>query len=297
MAVWLRSFDDFPFLPGIGSCNILIGSNNGSSLAVKEAYSKLRTRATMARKKITLAYISNDATRRATLKKRRRGLLKKVNELSILCGVSACAVVYSPQTEQPEVFPSVEEAKKILTDLANMPEIDKNKKMVNQRGFLEQRLVKLSQQVRRLEHENKELSTAICLGQCLAGRSVDSLSKEEADDMLDLVDRKLKALQVRMHQLGPLMLPPVMMEDMDMKLGGIGNYEGVEIEGMREYEWIAGNAGVGVGGGEEVMGGGGGSAVADGDGAELMEVLIERLNGSRSAWEESLLPLPTPYYL
>ncbi|KAI0529483.1 hypothetical protein KFK09_002033 [Dendrobium nobile] len=244
----------------------------------------------MARKKVTLAYISNDATRRATLKKRRRGLLKKVNELSILCGVSACAVVYSPQTEQPEVFPSVEEAKKILTDLANMPEIDKNKKMVNQRSFLEQRLVKLSQQVRRLEHENKELSTAVCLRQWLAGRSVDSLSKEEADDMLDLVDRRSKALQVRMHQL-----PTIMMEDMDMKVGGIGD-EGVEIKGMMEYEWIAGNGGVGVGGGEEVMGGGGRGGVVGGEGAELMEVLIEGLSGSRSAWEESLLPLPTPYY-
>ncbi|KAH0470092.1 hypothetical protein IEQ34_001650 [Dendrobium chrysotoxum] len=249
----------------------------------------------MARKKVTLAYISSDATRRATLKKRRRGLLKKVNELSILCGISACAVVYSPQTEQPEVFPSVEEAKKILTDLANMPEIDKNKKMVNQRSFLEQRLMKLSLQVRRLEHENKELSTAVCLRQCLAGRSVDSLSKEEADDMLDLVDRKLKALQVRMHQLGPLMLPPIMMEDMDVKVGGIC-YEGVEIKGMREYEWIAENGGVGIGGGEEVMGGDGGSGVGGGEGAELMEVLIERLSGSRSAWAESLLPLPAPYY-
>ncbi|KAI0502396.1 hypothetical protein KFK09_017345 [Dendrobium nobile] len=251
----------------------------------------------MARKKVTLAYIINDATRRATLKKRRRGLLKKVNELSILCGVSACAVIYSPQTEQPEVFPSVEEAKKILTDLANMPEIDKNKKMVNQRSFLEQRLVKLSQQVLRLEHENKELSTTVCLRQCLAGRPVDSLSKEEADDLLDLVNRKLNALQVRMHQLGPLMLPPVMMEDMDVKVGGIGiGYQDVEIEEMREYEWIAGNGGVGVGGVEEVMGGGGGSGVGGGEGAELMEVLIERLNSSRSAWEEGLLPLPAPYY-
>ncbi|KAH0460774.1 hypothetical protein IEQ34_008349 [Dendrobium chrysotoxum] len=250
----------------------------------------------MARKKTTLTYISNDAICRATLKKRCRGLLKKVNELSILCDISACTVVYSLQTEQPDVFPSVEEVKKILTDLTNMSEIDKNKKMVNQRSFLEQRLVKLIQQLRRLEHENKELSTAVLSSTVFgAGRSVDSLSKEEVDDMLDLVDRKLKALEVRMHQLGPLMLPPVMLEDMDVKVDGIG-YEGVEIEGMREYEWITGNGCVGVGVGEKVMGGGEGSGVVGSEGAELMEVLIERLSGSRSAWEESLLPLPAPYY-
>ncbi|XP_020574153.1 agamous-like MADS-box protein AGL80 [Phalaenopsis equestris] len=194
----------------------------------------------MARKKVTLAYITNDATRRATLKKRRRGLLKKVNELSILCGVSACAVVYSPQSDQPEVFPSSEEAKRILTELADLPEIDKNKKMVNQRTFLEQRLMKLSQQARRLEHENKELSTAVCLRQCLAGRSVESLSKEEAEDLLDLVDRKAKALQVRMHQLGPLMLPPV-VDDVDVR--EMVSYDGAAIEAMRQYEWIQGGGG------------------------------------------------------
>lgn len=63
--------------------------------------------------------------------------------------------------------------------------------------------------MRRLEHNNIELSMDVCLRQYLTGRPVESLSKEEAEDLLNLMDKKAKALQVRMHQLGQLMLSPV----------------------------------------------------------------------------------------
>ena len=32
--------------------------------------------------------------------------MKKVSELSTLCGIEACAIVYSPYDAQPEVWPS-----------------------------------------------------------------------------------------------------------------------------------------------------------------------------------------------
>lgn len=61
----------------------------------------------MTRKKVTLAYIANDSARKATFKKRKKGLIKKVSELSTLCGIEACAVIYSPYDTEPEVWPSV----------------------------------------------------------------------------------------------------------------------------------------------------------------------------------------------
>uniref|UniRef100_A0A804I4U9 MADS-box domain-containing protein n=1 Tax=Musa acuminata subsp. malaccensis TaxID=214687 RepID=A0A804I4U9_MUSAM len=39
----------------------------------------------MARKKVKLAWIANDSMRRATFKKRKMGLMKKVNKLAMLC--------------------------------------------------------------------------------------------------------------------------------------------------------------------------------------------------------------------
>ena len=50
----------------------------------------------MARKKVKLQWIVDNAARKATYKKRVKGLMKKVRDLSILCGVDACVITYSP---------------------------------------------------------------------------------------------------------------------------------------------------------------------------------------------------------
>jgi hypothetical protein len=62
----------------------------------------------MARSKVKLALIVNDAARKESYKKRRKGLLKKVAELSTLSGIEVCAIVYGPYEPQPEIWPSPE---------------------------------------------------------------------------------------------------------------------------------------------------------------------------------------------
>ncbi|MBA0817409.1 hypothetical protein Gohar_028425 [Gossypium harknessii] len=47
----------------------------------------------MTRKKINLAYITNDSTTKAAYKKRKKVLMKKVSELSTLCEIDACAIM------------------------------------------------------------------------------------------------------------------------------------------------------------------------------------------------------------
>ena len=59
----------------------------------------------MTRKKVKLAYITNDSARKAIFKKM-KGLMKKVSELSTLCGIDACAILYSRYDSQSEVWPS-----------------------------------------------------------------------------------------------------------------------------------------------------------------------------------------------
>ncbi|MBA0552406.1 hypothetical protein Golob_023220 [Gossypium lobatum] len=57
----------------------------------------------MIRKKVKLAYITNDSSRKATYKKRNKGLMKRMSELSTLCGINACAIMYSPYESQLEL--------------------------------------------------------------------------------------------------------------------------------------------------------------------------------------------------
>ncbi|KAF4359396.1 hypothetical protein F8388_009809 [Cannabis sativa] len=110
----------------------------------------------MTRKKVKLAYINNDSSRKATYKKRKKGLMKKVSELSTLCGVDACAIIYNPYDTQPEVYPSPAGVHRIVTKFKKMPEIEQSKKMVNQETFLKQKISKVSEQVKKLKKENRD---------------------------------------------------------------------------------------------------------------------------------------------
>ncbi|RVW55975.1 Agamous-like MADS-box protein AGL80 [Vitis vinifera] len=101
----------------------------------------------MARKKVQLQWIMNDTTRRTTYKKRVKGLMKKAKELSILCGVEACAIVYSPYDPQPEVWPSPMEVVRVIGEFECRPENDQTKKRLNQENYIRQRVAKAKEQV------------------------------------------------------------------------------------------------------------------------------------------------------
>ena len=103
----------------------------------------------MTRKKVKLAYITNDSIRKATFKKRKKGLIKKVSELSTLCGIDACAILYGPYDSQPEVWPSPLGVQLVVAHFKKMLEMEQSKKMVNQEGFLKQRVAKGNEQLKK----------------------------------------------------------------------------------------------------------------------------------------------------
>ncbi|KAL7228050.1 hypothetical protein ACSBR1_022845 [Camellia fascicularis] len=82
----------------------------------------------MIRKKVNLAYIENESARKSTFKKMNKGIMKKVNELSSLCGVDACAIIFSPYHHEPDVWPSHLGAQRIISRLRRMLELEQIKK-------------------------------------------------------------------------------------------------------------------------------------------------------------------------
>ncbi|XP_008812317.1 agamous-like MADS-box protein AGL80 [Phoenix dactylifera] len=155
----------------------------------------------MARKKVNLAWIANDSHRRATLKKRRKGLVKKVSELSTLCDVKACLVVYSPHEPLPVMWPSVPEATQVVARFRSMPEMEQSKKMMDQEGFLLQRVTKLQDQLRRQERENRELETTMLMYEGLAGRSLHNAGMQDVTSLAWMVEMKMKMVHERIEML------------------------------------------------------------------------------------------------
>ncbi|KAK3229012.1 hypothetical protein Dsin_000893 [Dipteronia sinensis] len=136
----------------------------------------------MTRRKVKLCYIADDSKRKVSLKKRKKGLLKKVSELSTLCGIDACAIVYSPFNNQPDVWPSHNGVQRIVSQYKRMPEMEKSKWKMDQDSFLRQRIMKSNDQLLKQRKDNREKEMTDLMFQTLVGRSLDPF------DMMDLND-------------------------------------------------------------------------------------------------------------
>ncbi|XP_054795210.1 agamous-like MADS-box protein AGL80 [Prosopis cineraria] len=156
----------------------------------------------MTRKKVKLAFIANDSARKATYKKRKKGLIKKIDELTTLCGIEACAIVYSPYDSQPEVWPSPFGVQRVLSKFRRMPELEQSKKMVNQEGFLKQRIMKAKEQLKKHRKDNREKEMTQIMYQYLsAGKVLHNMTMIDLNDLAWLVEQNLKEVNRRMETL------------------------------------------------------------------------------------------------
>ncbi|XP_020871231.1 agamous-like MADS-box protein AGL80 [Arabidopsis lyrata subsp. lyrata] len=156
----------------------------------------------MTRKKVKLAYIPNDSSRKATFKKRKKGLMKKVHELSTLCGITACAIIYSPYDTSPEVWPSNSGVQRVVSEFRTLPEMDQHKKMVDQESFLKQRIAKATENLRRQRKDNRELEMSEVMFQCLMGNmEMFHLNIVDLNDLGYMIEQYLKDVNRRIEIL------------------------------------------------------------------------------------------------
>ncbi|XP_052205522.1 agamous-like MADS-box protein AGL80 [Diospyros lotus] len=162
----------------------------------------------MTRKKVKLAFIINDSARKATFKKRKKGLMKKVSELSTLCGIDACAIIYSPYDAQPEVWPNGLGVQRVLAQFKRMPEMEQSKKMVNQESFIRQRISKANEQLKKQLKDNREKEVAELMFHCLTGRALQTVAMSDLHDLGWLLDQNLKDIYKRIESMRKAAAPP-----------------------------------------------------------------------------------------
>lgn len=155
----------------------------------------------MTRKKVKLAYITNDSARKATFKKRKKGLMKKVSELSTLCGIEACCILYSPYDSQPEVWPSPMGVQGVLAHFKKMPEMEQSKKMVNQESFLRQRIAKGNEQLKKQRKDNREKEITHVMYQSLTGKGLQHLNIADLYALGGMIDQNLKDIHKKIESL------------------------------------------------------------------------------------------------
>ncbi|XP_050229308.1 agamous-like MADS-box protein AGL80 [Mercurialis annua] len=163
----------------------------------------------MTRKKVKLVWIVNDGARKASLKKRRIGLLKKVSELTILCGVSAFAVIYSPGEAEPMVWPSKPVVQQMFIRYQNIPEIDKCKKMVNQESYLKERMGKFYEHSKKNQKKNRDSEMSYLMDRLHNERNgIDEFVLSEMQILIWLLEERMRDIRKRVdyfQQVPPLL--------------------------------------------------------------------------------------------
>ncbi|KAM5564319.1 agamous-like MADS-box protein AGL80 [Rosa sericea] len=151
----------------------------------------------MARRKVRLHYIANASSRKNTFRKRKKGLLKKMKEITTLCDIKAAAIIYSPFEAEPEVFPNHPEAHEMLTRFRNMPEMDKTRRMMDQEIFLRQRIDKTREQIRKQKRDNREKQITQVMFDCLKGKTISDLEKKDLNDLTFIIEQNLRELDIK----------------------------------------------------------------------------------------------------
>ncbi|GFQ08696.1 mads-box transcription factor pheres 2 [Phtheirospermum japonicum] len=158
----------------------------------------------MARRKITLAFIKNQTNRKASFKKRRKGLIKKVEEISTLCDVEACAVILNPYDEKIEIWPSPEGALAVLkrygaavSGIHHRPP-----KEMDQESFILHRVKKNREKLDRLLMENKRNDLSWFMYRCMAGtNSLHNLDERERAEMCRLINQRIRDVDSKIENL------------------------------------------------------------------------------------------------
>ncbi|OMO55878.1 Transcription factor, MADS-box [Corchorus capsularis] len=115
----------------------------------------------MGRGKLNMKLIAKEKVRLATYQKRKKGLIKKAHEFSILCGVDTCVILYGPKTKDGpsklEIWPS-DQAKvmKVINKYKSKPLDARERKSFNVFDFLDARQKKIDDEIWKLRKSNLE---------------------------------------------------------------------------------------------------------------------------------------------
>ncbi|KAH0870196.1 LOW QUALITY PROTEIN: hypothetical protein HID58_077218 [Brassica napus] len=167
--------------------------------------------------RVKLSLIPDKTSRRTTFKKRKGGIMKKLNELVTLCGVEACAVVYNgPNDANPEAWPSREGAEEVISKFMGFPKVEREKKMYDQDRYTGERIMKEQATLERVKDENRELELKEIMFDLLKGKRMMEHHSSDArvvNELCEFIDYNVSELTKRIHLLqangGPVSFPPL----------------------------------------------------------------------------------------
>ncbi|KAF7820422.1 agamous-like MADS-box protein AGL80 [Senna tora] len=155
----------------------------------------------MGRQKVKLEYITDDLKRKASFRKRKENVVKKTNELNILCDVDAAAIIYSGRSadSNPKVWPDDGGVHRFLDKYHGR---SVSEKTLNQEGLIHQRLHKEKEHLKKRSNENKEEEISQLMINYMGRYADPTMVSENALRLKMLVEQNLKEIDRVMEASG-----------------------------------------------------------------------------------------------
>ncbi|XP_057792196.1 agamous-like MADS-box protein AGL80 [Salvia miltiorrhiza] len=110
----------------------------------------------MGRGKLNMELISNEKSRNITLKKRKEGLIRKMQEFTTLCDVKACMIIYTPNQIEAEIWPQNADQVHRIIDIYKSKAKDSGNKSFGVPDFFHERKRKIEEELAKLRRKNLE---------------------------------------------------------------------------------------------------------------------------------------------
>ncbi|GAB4860911.1 hypothetical protein Ancab_036072 [Ancistrocladus abbreviatus] len=159
----------------------------------------------MGRAKIKMEFKTKEKIRNNALQKGKKNLKKKAYELSILCDVPVCLIIYpynnennkaGTQSSEPDIWPeNPEKVREIINRYISVPKDVRQKRAVNLFDILEGRKKKAEQALLKLQKRNMVMKYPSW------HVSFDSFNKDQLMQTLWVLDEKLEIVKGRIAML------------------------------------------------------------------------------------------------
>lgn len=150
----------------------------------------------MGRGKLALEFIAKDRSRRTTFEKRKKGLMKKAEEFSILCGVDTCMIIYNADDSPgrgPTVWPHDPEKARQVIDRYLSEGIDRRRRhAMGLPEFFVSRKRKLDCELAKVRSANWAAKYPV------PDELISSLSQDQLRALLAMLGMKLEGAKKRL---------------------------------------------------------------------------------------------------
>ncbi|CAN1216915.1 MADS-box transcription factor PHERES 2 [Linum perenne] len=126
-------------------------------------------------------------------------IMKKVNELTILCGIQALCIIYKPTVDEPDkplVWPpSDTTVRELLQRFYSLSEVQRLEKMTNQETYLKKMIAKKKEMQIKLMNKNNSMEISFLMNEVYFGKGLDGMQMHEICNLEWLLKEKINALR------------------------------------------------------------------------------------------------------